>query len=39
MSNQNAKGKSKYETPTVVPLGGLAHGVGEDCAAGISADQ
>jgi hypothetical protein len=28
MSNQNAKGKSKYESPILVPLGGLAKGSG-----------
>ena len=33
MPNQNDKGKPKYESPTVVPLGELAQGTGY-CAAG-----
>ena len=35
MSNQNAKGKPKYESPILVPLGEMAKGSG-DCVAGLS---
>ncbi len=37
MSNLKPKEKPKYETPTIVPLGGLAQGTGY-CAPGSSAD-
>jgi hypothetical protein len=35
MSGQNAKGKSKYESPVLVPLGGMAKGTGA-CTTGSS---
>jgi hypothetical protein len=35
MSNKNAEGKPKYESPILVPLGGLARGSGV-CSAGSS---
>jgi hypothetical protein len=35
MSNQNAKGKPKYESPVIVPLGEMAKGSGV-CSAGSS---
>jgi len=34
MSDQNVKGKSKYESPILVPLGGMAKGAGVDCVPG-----
>jgi len=34
MSEQNAKGKLKYESPILVPLGEMAKGAGSDCTAG-----
>jgi hypothetical protein len=38
MSDDEKKTKLKYEAPTVVPLGGLAQGMGY-CAAGSNADS
>lgn len=38
MSDQNIKGKSKYESPILVPLGEMAKGTGALCEAGSSAD-
>ena len=41
MSIQNAKGKLKYESPIIVPLGEMAKGAGAYCAQGgapVSAD-
>lgn len=38
MSDQDPKGKPKYESPAVVRLGRLARGAGADCAAGNGAD-
>lgn len=37
MSDQNVKGKSKYESPVLIPLGEMAKGTGAECAAGTSA--
>jgi hypothetical protein len=46
MVDKEKREKPKYETPVVVPLGGLAHGIGncragsspsEDCTAGSAA--
>lgn len=37
MSEQKSTKKPKYETPTVVPLGGLAQGIGY-CTSGSSAN-
>ena len=34
MSIQNAKGKLKYESPIIVPLGEMAKGTGANCTAG-----
>jgi hypothetical protein len=39
MSDQNVKGKSKYESPILVPLGEMAKGFGEAaCAPGSGGD-
>jgi len=37
MSDQNATGKSKYETPILVSLGGVAKGAGANCVPGATA--
>jgi len=37
MSDQNANGKSKYESPILVPLGGVDKGVGVNCVPGANA--
>jgi hypothetical protein len=37
MSDHNAKGKPKYESPVIVPLGEMARGAGAECAAGSNA--
>ena len=37
MPDQNAKGKSKYESPVLVLLGGVAKGAGVDCVPGAAA--
>jgi len=37
MSNQNAKGKLKYEAPILMSLGEMGKGAGADCSVGSSA--
>ena len=37
MSNQNAKGKLKYEAPVLASLGAMGKGAGVDCSAGSNA--
>ncbi len=38
MSDQNATGKPKYESPVIIPLGEMAKGTGQgECVAGSSA--